>query len=302
MATAKAERLLNLVIALAASAPLPIGGLDQGQGRRVRRRTRPRRRSSAPSSGTSRNCAISGIPLQTPPAGDGLPHPAASSSPCPRCRSPRPSAALALAGRLWETTALAAAGSAGRCRKIPTRSAGTTTGTRSGSTAAGAGSAAAGVTVAPATGPRRAAAAAGAHRRSGVRTDLRRGPGPPSGEFDYRKGSRPGRRTARTVAALGTGVVPGPVVRGRTRRRRGAGAPSGSPGSPAGETTSAAPGPAGSPAGLDLLPECRRPAWNGRPPHGRGDPADPGRAGGRPAPDGTTDTSPASAAPDGGTG
>ena len=75
-------------------------------------------RSSGRSSGTSRSCRELGIPVQTPTTGeDGYRIPPLDFALPPLSFTPSEAAALALAGRLWETTALATAGS-GALRKI----------------------------------------------------------------------------------------------------------------------------------------------------------------------------------------
>ncbi len=114
---AKAERLLNLVIALlnapsfrtAAWIGRNVAGYSDAPSEEAFLRTFER---------DKRELRELGIPLQTPPNGsDGYRIPPSEFALPPLSFSPAEAAALALAGRLWETTALDAAGS-GALRKI----------------------------------------------------------------------------------------------------------------------------------------------------------------------------------------
>ena len=117
MATAKAERLLNLVIALVnspryRSAPWirdKVAGYSDAPNDEAFFRTFER---------DKQELRELGIPVQTPPAGeDGYRIPPVDFALPAMSFTPAEAAALALAGRLWETTALATAGS-GALRKI----------------------------------------------------------------------------------------------------------------------------------------------------------------------------------------
>lgn len=114
---AKAERLLNLVIALlnaptfrsAAWIRRKVAGYADAPTEEAFLRTFER---------DKKELRELGIPLQTPPnGGDGYRIPRAEFALPPLSFSAAETAALALAGRLWETTALGAAGS-GALRKI----------------------------------------------------------------------------------------------------------------------------------------------------------------------------------------
>lgn len=117
MATAKAERLLNLVIALVNSPRYrtaqwireKVAGYADAPNDEAFFRTFER---------DKQELRELGIPLQTPPAGeDGYRIPAVDFALPALSFTPAEAAALALAGRLWETTALATAGS-GALRKL----------------------------------------------------------------------------------------------------------------------------------------------------------------------------------------
>jgi predicted DNA-binding transcriptional regulator YafY len=114
---AKAERLLNLVIALlnaptfrtAAWIRQKVAGYADAPTEEAFLRTFER---------DKKELRELGIPLQTPPNGaDGYRIPRSEFALPPLSFTPAETAALALAGRLWETTALGAAGS-GALRKI----------------------------------------------------------------------------------------------------------------------------------------------------------------------------------------
>jgi len=115
--TAKAERLLNLVIALVNSPRYrsalwirdKVAGYSDAPNDEAFFRTFER---------DKQELRDLGIPLQTPPAGeDGYRIPPVDFALPALSFTPAEAAALALAGRLWETTALATAGS-GALRKI----------------------------------------------------------------------------------------------------------------------------------------------------------------------------------------
>jgi len=115
--TAKAERLLNLVIALVNSPRYrsaawirdKVAGYSDAPNDEAFFRTFER---------DKQELRELGIPLQTPPAGeDGYRIPPVDFALPAMSFTPAEAAALALAGRLWETTALASAGS-GALRKI----------------------------------------------------------------------------------------------------------------------------------------------------------------------------------------
>ena len=117
MATAKAERLLNLVIALVNSPRYrtaqwireKVAGYSDAPTEEAFFRTFER---------DKQELRELGIPLQTPPGGeDGYRIPPVDLALPALSFTPAEAAALALAGRLWETTALASAGS-GALRKI----------------------------------------------------------------------------------------------------------------------------------------------------------------------------------------
>ena len=117
MATAKAERLLNLVIALVNSPRYrtaqwireKVAGYSDAPTDEAFFRTFER---------DKQELRELGIPVQTPPAGeDGYRIPPVDFALPAMSFTPAEAAALALAGRLWETTALATAGS-GALRKI----------------------------------------------------------------------------------------------------------------------------------------------------------------------------------------
>ncbi len=117
MATAKAERLLNLVIALVNSPRYrsavwirdKVAGYSDAPNDEAFFRTFER---------DKQELRELGIPLQTPPSGeDGYRIPPVDFALPALSFTPAEAAALALAGRLWETTALATAGS-GALRKI----------------------------------------------------------------------------------------------------------------------------------------------------------------------------------------
>lgn len=117
MATAKAERLLNLVIALvnsprfrtAAWIRTHVAGYADAPNDEAFFRTFERDKAEL---------RRSGIALQTPPGDeDGYRIPPVDFALPPVSFTPAEAAALGLAGRLWETTALATAGS-GALRKI----------------------------------------------------------------------------------------------------------------------------------------------------------------------------------------
>ena len=117
MATAKAERLLNLVIALVNSPRYrsalwirdKVAGYSDAPNDEAFFRTFER---------DKQELRELGIPLQTPPTGeDGYRIPPVDFALPALSFTPAETAALALAGRLWETTALATAGS-GALRKI----------------------------------------------------------------------------------------------------------------------------------------------------------------------------------------
>ncbi len=117
MATAKAERLLNLVIALVNSPRYRtamwikehVAGYADAPNDEAFFRTFER---------DKQELRELGIPVQTPTTGeDGYRIPPVDFALPPLSFSPSEAAALALAGRLWETTALATAGS-GALRKI----------------------------------------------------------------------------------------------------------------------------------------------------------------------------------------
>lgn len=114
---AKAERLLNLVIALlnaptfrsAAWIRAKVAGYGDAPTEEAFLRTFER---------DKKELRELGVPLQTPPnGGDGYRIPRSEFTLPPLSFTPAETAALALAGRLWETTALDAAGS-GALRKI----------------------------------------------------------------------------------------------------------------------------------------------------------------------------------------
>jgi predicted DNA-binding transcriptional regulator YafY len=114
---AKAERLLNLVIALlnaptfrsAAWIRAKVAGYGDAPTEEAFLRTFER---------DKKELRDLGVPLQTPPnGGDGYRIPRSEFALPPLSFTPAEAAALALAGRLWETTALEAAGS-GALRKI----------------------------------------------------------------------------------------------------------------------------------------------------------------------------------------
>jgi proteasome accessory factor B len=113
----KAERLLNLVIALlnaptfrtAAWIHAKVAGYGDAPTEEAFLRTFER---------DKKELRELGVPLQTPPnGGDGYRIPRSEFALPPLSFTPAEAAALALAGRLWETTALDAAGS-GALRKI----------------------------------------------------------------------------------------------------------------------------------------------------------------------------------------
>ena len=117
MATAKAERLLNLVIALVNSPQYrsatwirdKVAGYSDAPNDEAFFRTFER---------DKQELRELGIPVQTPPTGaDGYRIPPVDFALPAMSLTPAEAAALALAGRLWETTALASAGS-GALRKI----------------------------------------------------------------------------------------------------------------------------------------------------------------------------------------
>jgi len=117
VATAKAERLLNLVIALVNSPQYrsaawirdKVAGYSDAPNDEAFFRTFER---------DKQELRELGIPVQTPPAGsDGYRIPPVDFALPAVSLTPAEAAALALAGRLWETTALASAGS-GALRKI----------------------------------------------------------------------------------------------------------------------------------------------------------------------------------------
>lgn len=117
MATAKAERLLNLVIALVNSPRYrtalwirdKVAGYSDAPNDEAFFRTFER---------DKQELRELGIPVQTPPTGeDGYRIPPVDFALPPMSFTPAEAAALALAGRLWETTSLATAGS-GALRKI----------------------------------------------------------------------------------------------------------------------------------------------------------------------------------------
>jgi len=117
VATAKAERLLNLVIALVNSPRYrsalwirdKVAGYSDAPNDDAFFRTFER---------DKQELRDLGIPLQTPPTGeDGYRIPPVDFALPALSFTPAEAAALALAGRLWETTALATAGS-GALRKI----------------------------------------------------------------------------------------------------------------------------------------------------------------------------------------
>jgi proteasome accessory factor B len=117
VATAKAERLLNLVIALVNSPQFrsaawirdKVAGYSDAPNDEAFFRTFER---------DKQELRELGIPVQTPPAGsDGYRIPPVDFALPAVSLTPAEAAALALAGRLWETTALASAGS-GALRKI----------------------------------------------------------------------------------------------------------------------------------------------------------------------------------------
>lgn len=117
MATAKAERLLNLVIALVNSPRYRtamwikghVAGYADAPNDEAFFRTFER---------DKQELRELGIPVQTPTTGeDGYRIPPVDFALPPLSFTPSEAAALALAGRLWETTALATAGS-GALRKI----------------------------------------------------------------------------------------------------------------------------------------------------------------------------------------
>ena len=117
MATAKAERLLNLVIALVNSPRYrsalwirdKVAGYSDAPNDEAFFRTFER---------DKQELRELGIPVQTPPTGeDGYRIPPVDFALPAMTFTPAEAAALALAGRLWETTALATAGS-GALRKI----------------------------------------------------------------------------------------------------------------------------------------------------------------------------------------
>jgi predicted DNA-binding transcriptional regulator YafY len=117
VATAKAERLLNLVIALVNSPRYrsalwirdKVAGYSDAPNDDAFFRTFER---------DKQELRDLGIPLQTPPTGeDGYRIPPVDFALPAMSFTPAEAAALALAGRLWETTALATAGS-GALRKI----------------------------------------------------------------------------------------------------------------------------------------------------------------------------------------
>ena len=117
MATAKAERLLNLVIALVNSPRYrtalwirdKVAGYSDAPNDEAFFRTFER---------DKQELRELGIPVQTPTTGeDGYRIPPVDFALPPLSFTPAEAAALALAGRLWETTALATAGS-GALRKI----------------------------------------------------------------------------------------------------------------------------------------------------------------------------------------
>jgi len=117
VATAKAERLLNLVIALVNSPRYrsalwirdKVAGYSDAPNDDAFFRTFER---------DKQELRELGIPLQTPPTGeDGYRIPPVDFALPALSFTPAEAAALALAGRLWETTALATAGS-GALRKI----------------------------------------------------------------------------------------------------------------------------------------------------------------------------------------
>ena len=128
MATAKAERLLNLVIALVNSPRYrtalwirdKVAGYADAPTDEAFFRTFER---------DKQELRELGIPLQTPPAGeDGYRIPPLDFALPALSFTPAEAAALALAGRLWETTALATAGLRGaaqdpgrRVRRRPRR-------------------------------------------------------------------------------------------------------------------------------------------------------------------------------------
>jgi predicted DNA-binding transcriptional regulator YafY len=117
VATAKAERLLNLVIALVNSPRYrsaawirdKVAGYSDAPNDEAFFRTFER---------DKQELRELGIPVQTPPTGeDGYRIPPVDFALPALSFTPAEAAALALAGRLWETTALATAGS-GALRKI----------------------------------------------------------------------------------------------------------------------------------------------------------------------------------------
>ena len=117
MATAKAERLLNLVIALVNSPRYrtaqwireKVAGYSDAPNDEAFFRTFER---------DKQELRELGIPVQTPPAGeDGYRIPPVDFALPAMSFTPAEAAALALAGRLWETTALGTAGT-GALRKI----------------------------------------------------------------------------------------------------------------------------------------------------------------------------------------
>ncbi len=188
---AKAERLLNLVIALLNSRAVPRRHLDPGQGRGLPRRRRTTRRSSGCSSATRSNSATSASrcrPPRTAPTGSRP-----VSTRCPRCRSPRGRRPRSRWPDGSGRPVFSVRPGRVRCASWPTPAATSWS--------------------FPVV-----AAAPGPHLRPGVRTAVRRGPGPPGGHLPVPQGpGRVGRAPA--PAALGSGQLEGSLVRRRSRRR-----------------------------------------------------------------------------------
>ena len=210
VATAKAERLLNLVIALlnaptfrtAAWIRQKVAGYADAPTEEAFLRTFER---------DKKELRELGIPLQTPPNGaDGYRIPRSRVRPARRCLSPRPRR------RRWRWPAGCgrpprwAPPGRGRCARSATPTADRPRHRRRDGPAA--------------RTPRGrrtvggdAAAAAGAHVGPGVRADARRGAGSAGGRVRLPQGPAAGRPNP-PAAAVGAGVVPRPVVRHRPRR------------------------------------------------------------------------------------
>ena len=197
MATAKAERLLNLVIALVNSPRYrtalwirdKVAGYSDAPNDEAFFRTFER---------DKQELRELGIPVQTPPTGeDGYRIPPVDFALPALSFTPAEAAALALAGRLWETTALAHR----RVRGAPEDPG---RGDRPTTPQAGAPEIAAATLLQPRvrTGdPAFAPLYAAVRARRAV-------------TFDYRKDPTAPADTA-AVAALGTGLLPRPLVRHR---------------------------------------------------------------------------------------